>query len=604
MPNSARDIVRGVLPRDMADEIWSARYDKVLPISFNNFELSAVLPAVFYMFRFGQRRGRGEFLKTFVPEGGAPPERRRRATVERVAASLSANPDLRGFEGSVEKAVLGDLLLCFGLENAKRDLGRDRQIQRVAPAHYLASWVDLPESVTALRSVPEMIVAMLANQQGKHIEPSDDADRTWFAVARGFERNVLLRAFGRGVGHDGSRPLADRASDRFDESDQSVGLDQLLMIRVAQQLGAAPDRPRGNETAKIPNQRPIAKKAAEQFSEDIRNFVRAYADITPRYAFIDMLEACISTGMTATLTSVVAMLFAWSDTGAIPPKHCQQPAGIFIDCSNGVDTRLRGLAEQSLDDLMRRVERIPVVLMLLRVLDYAVRHNKRVKTQEIPRGPYATEWLNLLGDVLHERHKEASFIHRQMDDDGERLADALHDEYPAAAEALRNDDSEPNPIRRLASALTPLLGANHRGNLMGMVDSTLQVGRPNGLAQKRFTTRGGHTAGSGRRRRDVRSLIFADSVLDYLAHLQLLRSGNGGQQGQRALSFTEFLSRIRERYGFHVDAAPPGMTISNELLQANRAILERRLRDLGLLTGVNDAEAMKRLHARFVMEDC
>jgi hypothetical protein len=41
------------------------------------------------------------------------------------------------------------------------------------------------------------------------------------------------------------------------------------------------------------------------------------------------------------------------------------------------------------------------------------------------------------------------------------------------------------------------------------------------------------------------------------------------------------------------------MTISNDLLQANRLVLERRLRDLGLLIGVNDAEAMKRLQPRF-----
>ena len=41
------------------------------------------------------------------------------------------------------------------------------------------------------------------------------------------------------------------------------------------------------------------------------------------------------------------------------------------------------------------------------------------------------------------------------------------------------------------------------------------------------------------------------------------------------------------------------MTISNDLLQLNRAILERRLRDLGLLIGVNDAEAMKHLMPRF-----
>jgi hypothetical protein len=41
------------------------------------------------------------------------------------------------------------------------------------------------------------------------------------------------------------------------------------------------------------------------------------------------------------------------------------------------------------------------------------------------------------------------------------------------------------------------------------------------------------------------------------------------------------------------------MTISNDFLRANRSILERRLRDLGLLVGVNDAEAMKHLRPRF-----
>jgi hypothetical protein len=48
-----------------------------------------------------------------------------------------------------------------------------------------------------------------------------------------------------------------------------------------------------------------------------------------------------------------------------------------------------------------------------------------------------------------------------------------------------------------------------------------------------------------------------------------------------------------------VDEAPRGMNISNELLQCNRSAMERRLRDLGLLVGVNDAESMKRLQPRF-----
>ena len=65
------------------------------------------------------------------------------------------------------------------------------------------------------------------------------------------------------------------------------------------------------------------------------------------------------------------------------------------------------------------------------------------------------------------------------------------------------------------------------------------------------------------------------------------------------MSLRTFLDTIRIRYGFHVETAPPGMTISNDLLRSNRMVLERRLRDLGLLVGVNDAEAMKRLRHRF-----
>lgn len=598
MPNSARDIFRNVLPRNMADEIWSARYDKVLPISSNDFDLSAVLPAVLYMFRFGQRRGRGRFLDTFVPEDGTRPQRRRKATVDRVAKSLTSTTDLHGFDDATERAVLGDLLLCFGLENRKRDLGRDKQIQRVAPAHYLASWVDLPDSVANLRYVPEMIVAMLADQKGAHVEPNGEGDRTWFAVARGFEHNVLLRAFSPGIDHRGGF-LADLNSDRFDETDESVGLDQLLMIRLAQRLGEAPDRPRGRETARISNQRPIAERAAEYFSEDIRQFVRAYATETPRHAFIDMLEACISIGMTAILTSVVEMLFAWSDTGTVPPRRDQQPAGIFVDCSNGVDTRLRGLAERSMDDLMRRVERVPVVLTTLRLLDYLARSNRRVDTQDITTRPYATEWLKVLGDLLHERHAEALFIHHQMDDHSETLAEHLQTDYPDESKVLRDDKSEPNPILRLATAVTPLMGRRH---LIEMVDSMLQIGRPNALALKRVTTRGAGTAGSGRRRRDVRALVLGDSALDHLVHLHLLRSGNAGL-GLRVLSLTDFLRKIRERYGFHVDTSPSGTAISNELLQQNLRFLERRLRDLGLLIGVNDAEAMKRLQTRFAPKE-
>jgi len=515
---TARAVVDEVFGRGMTREIWTGNYEKALPISVQYFDLSAVLPAVFYMFRFAQRRGKGKFLEVFGGTDGTVRQRRQAATVERVAGRLAETDSFEGFDGQAEQAILGDLLLCFCLENAKRALGRREQVQRVAPAHYMASWVDLPDNVAHLRYVPEMIVAMLADQKGGRIQQNHDRDRTWFAVGRGFEDNVLLRAFHQGVTRHGE--MASRTSDRFEE-ETPVGLDQLLMIRLAQQLGAAPDKVRkGGET--ISNQRPIAERAARHFSEDIRHFVRAYATLIPRHAFVEMLEACMAVGLTTILTSVIELLLEWAQTGEIRKKCEQSPALLFVDCSNGVDRGLRGLAEQSMDDFFRRVERFPVVLMALRLLDHGARYDRKLKKLEVQTRPYATEWLNLLGELLYERREEAGPILYDLDRKAAELAERLEEEYPECAETLRNEQAQPNPVWRLAETLTSL---QRHLLLKDMIDSALLIGRPNGLAAKRSVIRTVVGAGT-KKKREVRALVFTDSVLDYLVHLHVLKAGN------------------------------------------------------------------------------
>ena len=600
MAHADKQLVENALSPDMVEEIWTGSYDKVLPLTLLDFELSAVLPAVFYMFRFGHRRGAGRFLATYGPPTGTPAQKRRKTTVDGIAAKLAETEELSGFDDKVERAVLGDLLLCFCLENVRHGLGRDQQVQRVAPTHYLASWIDLPYSVAHLRFVPEMIVSMLANRRtGDYVTPSDETDRTRFPVVNRYEDNPLLHAFGHGVTHRGNL-LGDLASDRFDESDDTVGLDQLLTIRLAQRLGTAPKklRPGAKQAAdahRISNQRPIAEAAARRFSDDIRRFVRSYADSTPRHAFVDMLESCITIGLTTILGSTVQVLFHWEATGRVTDVDVQRAAPFFVDCSNGGDRRLRLRAEQSTDDLMRRLERVPVILMALRLLDYEACFRPRIRSQKVAARPYATEWLNLLGDLVHDRHAEAQRIAFAIEDKAEKLAAKLTEDHDdVASTLLGNGDPPGHSVWRLASGLMALKGAgDFQKNFIGMVDSMLAIGRPNGLAVKRTTTRG---SGPGtRRRRDVRALVFTDSVLDYLVHLHLLPGPKGGADA----NLVSFLDFLREDYGFHVDTAPPGMAVSNEVLGRNRAALERRLRDLGLLVGVNDAERMKRLTPRF-----
>ena len=595
-----REIIDDVLGRGMTNEVWSGNYHKALPITLQKFELSAVLPAVFYMFRFGERRGTGKFLETFGRLGGnSSRERKKAATVKQIASTLSESEDLLGFEDEVSKAILGDLLLCFCLENIKHALGREEQVQRVAPTHYMASWVDLPDKVAHLRHVPEMVVAMLADQPNEYVEMSKEDELTWFPVGNAHEKNALLQAFNEGVKQYGE--LASRTSDRFDEENGSVGLDQLLMIRLAQQLQHAPDKQRGREGYKISNQHPVAKRAAREFSEDIRWFVRSYSTSIPRRTFVELLESCVSIGLMTILTSTVRLLFNWAETGRIKESTEQKPAHLFVDCSNGVDSRLRALAEESMDDFMRRIERFSTIFMALRLLDYGAKYDSNLKNLGIQTKPDATEWLNLLGDILLDRQPKAQLLLYDLRRKAEELAEHLDSEdYTEAARILRNEKSEPNPVWRLAETLTLLLEkTSSRSKLAPMIDSILLVGHPNCLALKRTTTRATTNASgkSTRRRRDVRSIVFSDSVLDYLVHLYVLRSGN--KPGVPSFSFGEFIRMIRRQYGFSVDSAPPGMTISNNLLQSNRAILERRLRDLGLLAGVNDAEAMKHLKPRF-----
>jgi len=235
--------------------------------------------------------------------------------------------------------------------------------------------------------------------------------------------------------------------------------------------------------------------------------------------------------------------------------------------------------------------------MALRFLDHGARYDPTVKKQAIETRPYATDWINMLGDILFRRCDVAQPILYEMHRKAERLAEALFENYSEAAEILRSETTQENPVWRLAEALTLLQGRkNAQNNMTSLLDSCLLLDRPNGLAVKRFITRSTVLRGT-KARGEARCVTLSDGVLDYLVHLHVLRPGE--KLNHRPLAFSQFVDLLRDRYGFFIDRAPAGMTVSNELLQANRSALERRLRDLGLLIGVNDAESMKHVQSRF-----
>src|SRR6266496_1815318 len=154
-----RAIVEAVFTEAIAEQIWTSNTYTVLPVTPQNFSVGAVLPAVFYMFRWGHRRGKGRFQQTFGLNSAKP-------TIFHVAGKLThGNPDFSAFDTEITKNIVGDLLLCYALENKGHKAGQQTEVQRVFPTHYMSSWIDLPYFVGHLRYVPEMLVALLAEQK-------------------------------------------------------------------------------------------------------------------------------------------------------------------------------------------------------------------------------------------------------------------------------------------------------------------------------------------------------------------------------------------------------------------------------------------------------
>lgn len=582
---SARDIVEEVFTEPLAELIWTANTLVVLPLTPQNFAVGSVLPAAFYMCRRGCRRGKGQFQHTFSPSD------KMRASIRWVAGKLSQDKtSFTGFESEVEKDILGDLLLCDALENKKHNEGHQEEIQRAFPVHFLASWLDLPPAVANLRFVPEMLVCLLANQsEGQKVQPGSGSGP--FLVGMSPEKNLLFQIFGRGMVF-GDNP-ADLRADTFDEQAR-VSLEELLMIRLAQTCKEAPETLRATRGAvsDIPNSWPISQRATLAFRDDLTRFLENYGATIPRRSITPMLESLLGLGLLAIYLESCSLAVAWDNSGYVPPINAQKPVPIFVDASNGSDPRLRDLSEQSFDEVIRLLDQSSSSLMSIRVLDAKGRFDRRLK-DFIPKGPDTSGWLNLLGKVRREQHERSEAILNDLCEKIEALTAKLEAEgiEPEAIDILRSPTASSDPVRALADSLCTMMGDKLlRTKPFMFVDSCLMLNEAYGLGRKRRVSRS--VAGRKRKMMDIRSVILSNTVLETLVHLHLI-----AREG--VLSLAGFLRILRDRYGIWVDECPPGVSASREDLLNNRAMLERRLRDLGLLVGVNDAEFMKHLRPRF-----
>lgn len=599
MPRTARNIVEEALTKQRSDALWTANYLPVLPIAPQSFDVAALLPAMLYLARWGHRRGVGNFIKTFGEREGT---KHKIPTINNVTDRLSRSEDsaLTGFEDETGQTMLGDLLLAYCLENKKHALGHNEQIQRVFPAHYLSSWIDIPKDAAHLRGVPELLTVLLADQKtGEWLKSGNGNQR--FSVGTGFNSHVLLALLGRHMIIYGQHSSSLTSDFFVEEEAVDIGINELLAVRTAQACGSAPMKAGGGENViRIANRWPLARRAANELGEDLSIFIEMYGASIPRQAFLQMLESAISLNITKLILHTANLMAIWEITGKVPEPEQQTPLSLFVDCSQGQDKVLRDLSEISTAECIRRYERLPLLMTSLRVLDDRVRVNRKLRDSLPSAIPDATDFINLLGEIYQERHSHADSILNALDEDCLRLAEALENdkEIPEleTAQHLRNDSI--NPALRLAEVLCELMTDKlQRSHYIKLLDDALIIDQTNGLAVKRRVSR---SQGGVNRRIDLRAIVLNPPVLEFLVHRHLCNSST--EKSTVPLSFPDFIDLLRERYGLYIAQEPPGQSIPQEMLLRNKAFLEQRLRDLGLLIGVNDAEKMKQLKPHYRQE--
>jgi hypothetical protein len=531
MPNRpAKQIVEQVLGPARTRALWTANYYPGLPFTPQSFEIGALLPTMLYMARFGHRRGKGRFAETFgrARTGGKADA----VTVASVADVLAEASDssIEGFGDEIGRIMLGDLLLSWCFENRNHSEGQEEQILRVLPTHYFSSWIDLPDNIANLRGVPELLTAILAAQpQGDVLQASC---KSVFPIGvNSHSESPLLALFGRHCEIRGQH-AADFAADRFVESSAGdIGIDELLAIRAARCCGHAPVCARGE--SQIPNRMPVATRASDLLRVDLATFIGRFGPIVPRQAFLQMFEAGIGVGLVNLMLSTARVLIEWEHHGRLPADGDQTPWPVFVDASQGQNATLREFSESSMSECLRRFERVPIIMMLLRLLDDRVRKDRRLADQVPQSVPDPSRFLELLGEVYKERHPRSEWILQSIFDDAKDLAEQFAGDEADLASWLHKGTAWD-----LAESLCELMGRRlQMAKYLVAIDGALLTDKPNGLAVRRRVSR---TIDGRRRTIDVRSVVLSSALLDFLVHRHLYDSPDA--TAPRALSLQQFLA--------------------------------------------------------------
>jgi hypothetical protein len=390
----------------------------------------------------------------------------------------------------------------------------------------------------------------------------------------------LREFFGKGL---------DRALDRYDQS-TGLDLETLAVLGLADNVAVSP----ATEPPPEPI-RPLCTAQGRILADDLRRLL-AYDGVVPRHVLAGYLRtamglhlALLMLRLVRLVPSLVSAAASGSPAPACAAEHASDPS--CHDCPFGfeivvdlTDDPLSGPAQLARASAAEHFARIPeyvrAVFLVNRLKDYA-----RVQAASGRRARAET-----LDDLL------ATLRDPPADLDGffaARIADVLvspdsedEDEDPVVKEIVGLDLPALDRFVELVCLQRLRLEAKR---VMDLLDSLSQKNRPGGFLRQ--------TAGARARR----WFTLDSHLLETLVHIAVVGRREGAPLSSRIVLVDEFVTWLRDRYGF-VAYAPDFRAVhpeEHEAWQRNEQALRERLHEIGFFVDLSDAYNSQTLRPRY-----
>lgn len=328
-------------------------------------------------------------------------------------------------------------------------------------------------------------------------------------------------------------------------------------------------------TTRLKQTMPFLKKQAELFCDDVLRLLW-YQDVIPRAVMIDYLRVLVGFHLALYAYKLIALLPRMVSEGS---REIEDDWSMVVDASGRLDSPLESVACADVESTINGLNDYFKATFSINVAQSKLQNTGHERD------------VDYILHELRERPADLQAYAKMRTDDVFRRFSA--DEEEDAADLRRHIQYEKDDVARYVSILTRIKGPYQHKFYQKFLDNVSMKNTDSAL-----------TSG-GRSTKHARRGVLGTKLVELLVQLLVLkeRAGIGGFEA-KALSVTELIRGIRDRYGLIVDGTrEPRFSKSDVQTQlafrANVQAFKDKLRQIGFYTDLSDAGTLQKIRPRY-----